>query len=152
MTAQSIRFVVVGLLAGAVNVLTRILVNQIASYEVAVALAFPVALTVAFALNRNYVFGGSRGSPAAQYLKFALINLLALAQVWLISVGLARYLFPAMGFTWHADTIAHIIGVGSPIVTSFFAYKYFVFPHARPSDVSADAGDVWPPRRQAAGS
>lgn len=143
MTAQSIRFVVVGLLAGAINVLTRILVNQVTSYEVAVFLAFPVALTVAFALNRNYVFSGSRGSPAAQYLKFALINVLALAQVWLISVGLARFLFPAMSFAWHADTVAHVIGVGSPIVTSFLAYKYFVFPqagHPMPQPMQAPSG------------
>lgn len=127
MNGRSLKYVSVGLLAALVNVVARLFFNQIVSYELAVALAFPVALTVAFALNRHYVFDGRGGDAKGQYVKFAIVNLLALSQVWIISVGLARFVFPGAGFTWHADTIAHIIGVGSPILTSYFAYKHFVF-------------------------
>lgn len=127
MNERSLKYVGVGLFAALVNVFARLLFNRFTSYEVAVALAFPVALTVAFVLNRSFVFDGESGDAKGQYLKFAIVNLLALAQVWLISVGLANIAFPAMNFTWNAETVAHIIGVGSPIFTSYFAYKYFVF-------------------------
>jgi len=127
MKGQSLKYASVGLLAALINVVARLLFNQMMSYELAVALAFPIALTVAFALNRRYVFDGHGGDAKGQYVKFAIVNLLALSQVWLISVGLARLVFPSLAFTWHADTIAHIIGVGSPVLTSYFAYKYFVF-------------------------
>jgi putative flippase GtrA len=55
------------------------------------------------------------------------VNLLALVQVWLISVGLVRLVFPAIGFIWQAETMAHAIGVVSPVITSYFAHKYYSF-------------------------
>lgn len=136
MSTQAIGFVFVGLLAGGVNVVSRILFNYVVPYEVAIVLAFPAALTVAFVLNRWLVFRATEGEASTQYAKFAMVNILALAQVWLVSVGLARVLFPLVGFTWHAETIAHAVGVASPIVTSFVAYKYFVF--ARPAGVAGE--------------
>jgi putative flippase GtrA len=137
MSQRAIGFVVVGGIAGAVNVAARILFSQAVRYEAAVALAFPVALTVAFLLNRHYVFKATDAAATAQYGKFALVNIAALLQVWLISVGLAKVLFPWFGFVWHAETIAHAIGVVSPVLTSFFAYKYFVFADG---DASKPAG------------
>lgn len=132
MSSEAIGFVLVGLFAGGVNVLARILFNSLVPYEFAIVLAFPVALTVAFVMNRRLVFRATEEEAASQYAKFAIVNILALAQVWLVSVGLARWLLPLIGFAWHADTIAHTIGVASPIVTSFVAYKYFVFTHGHP--------------------
>jgi putative flippase GtrA len=125
--SRFVRFVLVGVAAGAINILARIGLSRVFSYEIAVALAFPIALTFAFVINRRHVFDGAVGSAREQYAKFAAVNLLALVQVWAISVALARVVFPHVGLTWHAETIAHSIGVMSPIATSFFAYKYFVF-------------------------
>ena len=59
--------------------------------------------------------------------RFVLINLLALVQVWLISVGLANWIFPMVGLVWQAELIAHIVGVLSPVVTSYFGHRYFTF-------------------------
>ena len=131
MSARALGFVVVGGIAGGVNVAARAFFSQFFPYELAVMLAFPVALTVAFLLNRHYVFQATAGAPSGQYGKFALVNILALLQVWAISVGLVRLVFPSIGLVWHAELIAHTAGVLSPIATSFFAYKYFVF--ARPA-------------------
>lgn len=123
-----IGFLLVGAVAGLINVLSRIGLSLVFPYEIAVALAFPIALTFAFVANRQHVFEGAPGSASGQYVKFAAVNLLAsLGQVWLISIVLARFFFPRFGFTWHSETIAHAIGVMSPLATSFFAYKYFVF-------------------------
>ena len=64
---------------------------------------------------------------SAQYVRFTIVNLFALLQVWLLSVGLANWLFPKLGFTWHAELIAHTIGVLSPVVTSYYGHKLFTF-------------------------
>ena len=59
-----------------------------------------------------FVFGASGRSVASEAWRFTLVNLVSMALVWLISVGLARVIaFPAIGFTWYADDIAHFIGV-----------------------------------------
>ncbi|MFL6796340.1 MAG: GtrA family protein [Xanthobacteraceae bacterium] len=122
-----VRFLLVGGVAAALNVFARILINLVTSYEVAIVLAYLVALTVAFALNRVYVFDAAEGRMTGQYLRFFIVNLVALAQVWIVSVGLARWLLPALALTWHAETIAHIIGVASPAITSYYGHKEFTF-------------------------
>jgi putative flippase GtrA len=127
MSNRAIGFVLVGVFAGCVNLAARALLNQFMSYELAVFLAYSIGLTCAFVMNRSYVFNVTSGAPLQQYLKFALVNLLALAQVWLISVLFMRLIFPSIGFYWNSALISHAIGVASPILTSFFAYKYFVF-------------------------
>jgi putative flippase GtrA len=119
-------FVLVGGLAATINIAARWLVNLFTSFEVAIVVAFFVALAVAFLLNRRLVFG-SEGSPVDQFRRFLLVNLLALAQVWLISMLIARMIFPAVGFSWNADTIAHAVGVVSPLATSYLAHKHFTF-------------------------
>lgn len=129
MPAQAIGFIMVGVISGSVNVLTRMIFNIFTSYEVAVVIAFLVALTLAFVLNRCFVFKAVDGTTKTQYIKFAATNLFVLLQVWLISVGLVRFIFPYLDFHWHGETLAHVIGVASPMATSFFAYKYFVFAH-----------------------
>lgn len=120
-------FSAIGGVAAVVNVLARIAFNQLTNYETAIVLAFPVALTTAFMLNKQFVFHNASGAVHGQYLRFTLVNLVALAQVWLVSVALARWFFPALDFDWHADTLAHAIGVASPIFSSYFAHKHFSF-------------------------
>jgi putative flippase GtrA len=63
-------------------------------------------------------------------VKFATVNVVSFAQVWLVSVGLARLLFPALTFQWHADSVAHMIGVASPLLFSYYAHKHFTFRRA----------------------
>jgi putative flippase GtrA len=58
---------------------------------------------------------------------FTLVNLVAVAQTWIVSVWLADYLFPQMGFTWHIRDIAHAVGVGVPVLTSYVGHKKWSF-------------------------
>lgn len=127
MSRQFVLFVAIGGFAAGVNLLARIVLNTVMDFELAVVLAYPFGMTVAFLLNRKYVFDGEGGNAGGQYFRFFLVNLVALAQIWVVSVGLALWLFPAVGWTWHADTIAHGIGLASPIVTSYLAHKHFSF-------------------------
>lgn len=120
-------FIVVGGLAALVNILARIFFNSVFSYEFSIVLAFPVALTFAFFLNRIFVFDAAGGAASGQYFRFLLINLLALVQTLAISVLLAGWAFPAIGFDWNARTIAHAVGVAVPIFTSYLGHKHFSF-------------------------
>lgn len=129
---EFLAFVVIGGFAAAVNFVTRIVIDWWTSFEVAVVLSYLVAMTTAFVLNRLYVFNAADGPWRRQYGRFALVNLVALVQVFLISVGLERYLFPALGFTWHADEIAHAIGLASPILTSYWGHKKYSFAATAP--------------------
>jgi putative flippase GtrA len=84
-------------------------------------------MTVAYLLNKQLVFDASGRGVTTEYLRFALVNLFAVAQVWIVSVGLARLLFPAIGFAWRAETVGHVIGVMVPVFTSYLGHQHFSF-------------------------
>jgi putative flippase GtrA len=125
--ARFLRFLVTGGLAAGVNIVSRILFDRAVVYEIAVVLAYLVGMTTAFILARLFVFDGRAGDARGQYMRFALVNVLAFAQVWIVSVGLDRYIFPAIGWTWQAATLAHAIGVVSPVAASYFGHRKFSF-------------------------
>jgi putative flippase GtrA len=135
---QFVLFAVVGGFAALVNIVARLLFNLVTSFEVAVVLAFPVALTTAFVLNRHFVFNRGEGNAGSQYWRFVLVNLVALAQVFMVSVLLARVLLPLAGWTWHRETVAHVVGVLSPILTSYVFHKSFTFAPRNPSAPAED--------------
>lgn len=125
--ARFVRFLVTGGIAASVNVASRWLFGFAFVYEIAICLAYLVGMTTAFVLARMFVFDPGTGTARAQYIRFALVNVVAFVQVWIVSVVLTRFLFPAIGFTWQAETIAHMIGVVSPVATSYVAHKKFSF-------------------------
>ena len=120
-------FVVAGGTAALVNILSRIALNWVMPYEIAIIVAYLCGMTTAYLLNRHFVFAASGRGVASEYTRFALVNLAAVAQVWIVSVALARLAFPAIGFTWHAETVAHVIGVAIPVFTSYLGHKHFSF-------------------------
>lgn len=121
------RFLLTGGVAAGVNVASRWLFSHAVSYEVAIVLAYLVGMATAYLLSRAFVFARSGRTVADEAARFALVNVVALAQVWLVSVGLARLVFPAVGFVWHAEDIAHLVGVAIPAVTSYFGHRHFSF-------------------------
>lgn len=124
------RFLAVGIVAAIVNLASRVALSEIVFYEVAIVLAFVLGLTTAFLLNRRYVFFDAGNDRGRQYVRFTLVNLAALAQVWVISVAFARVILPAISWDWHPEFVAHAIGVGSPVLTSYYAHKWFTFRSA----------------------
>jgi len=129
-----LRFVLCGGISALFNILARVGFSQIMIYEAAVVLAYLVGMTIAYLLMKLFVFQPSQRSVSAEYTRFGIINLISLLQVYAVSVGCVRWLFPALGFTWHAETVAHVIGVASPIVTSYVGHKYFTFDRKRPPE------------------
>jgi putative flippase GtrA len=120
-------FVVVGGFAAVVNIVSRVAFNLAMPYEAAIVVAYACGMTTAYVLNRKFVFAASGRRPIDEYARFTLVNLVAVAQVWIVSVTLARLAFPAIGFAWHAETSAHVIGVLVPVVTSYLGHKHFSF-------------------------
>lgn len=126
-----IRFVLTSGVAAAANIGSSILFRIVMPYQAAITLAYIVGMTTAFILARLLVFD-ARTSPAhGQYMRFAAVNAIAFVQVWLVSVGLAFIIFPWLNVTWHAETLAHVIGVMSPIASSYFGHKHFSFKATR---------------------
>ena len=109
------------------NLLTRWLLSHVLLYEVAVALAYVVGMTIAFMLARRFVFAPGGGTWLAQYRRFAAVNVVSLLIVLVVSAGLLRLVLPALDWTWHAEEVAHFLGVASPIVVSYFAHKHYSF-------------------------
>ena len=124
---QFLAFVLVGGFAAVVNVAARAVLNRFMSYDLAILLAYLCGMATAYLLNRRFVFQASGRSVHSELWRFTLVNLLAAAQVWVVSVGLARWLMPLVGFHWHAETVAHVIGVMAPVFTSYLAHKHFSF-------------------------
>ena len=120
-------FLFAGGTAALVNILSRIAFNWLMPYEVAIVVAYLCGMTTAYLLNKHFVFASSGRGVASEYTRFALVNLAAVAQVWIVSVGLARLVFPAISFIWHAETVAHVIGVTIPVFTSYLGHKHFSF-------------------------
>lgn len=96
-------------------------------FEIAVVLAYIIGMIVAYVLARAFVFTASGRGVWSESKRFAIVNLVALCIVWIVSVALARLIFPAIGFTWYADTVAHVIGVLTPAVTSYFGHLHYTF-------------------------
>lgn len=124
---QFARFLIAGGLAALVNIASRLLFSLAAPFEWAVVLAYLIGMATAYVLNRMFVFEPTGRAATSEIMWFVLVNLVALALVFGISVGLSRLVFPALGFTWHAETVAHVIGVLAPAVTSYFGHKHFSF-------------------------
>jgi putative flippase GtrA len=120
-------FLVTGGVAAVVNVVSRWLLDFVVIYEVAVTLAYLCGMITAFALARMFVFKSADGSMHGQFVRFALVNGVAFAQVFFVSEMLARLIFPTIGFTWQAATVAHVIGVASPVASSYVLHKRYSF-------------------------
>lgn len=122
-----LKFLLVSGVAAAANIGSRIVFNVWMGYVPAILLAFCVGLTTAFVLNRLFVFKETVNPLHHQAFWFTLVNLAAVAQTLAVSLLLARWAFPTIGFHWHEETVAHAIGVAVPVLTSFAGHKHLSF-------------------------
>ncbi len=127
LSVRFIKFLIAGGIAALINISSRILLNYYLPYSVSIVAAYIIGMTTAYILNRWLVFGASVKGQSYELIMFTLVNLLAVGQTLAISLLLAYYALPALGVTWQARTIAHIIGVIVPVFTSFVGHKYWSF-------------------------
>jgi putative flippase GtrA len=126
-SARFARFLITGGIAAAVNIASRLVFSQFLSYGLAILAAYVCGMITAWLLARWLVFERSQSHWGRELARFALVNVAGAAQVWLVSEALVRFLFPGIGFTFHADLFAHIVGVASPVLTSYVAHRKFTF-------------------------
>lgn len=125
---QFARFLLCGGLAAAVNIGMRWLLSHWLAYTLAIVLAFGFGLLTGYVLFKFAVFDSAGTKRIPQEAGwYVLVNVLALAQTLGISLLLARWLFPCLGMTLYAEDVAHVIGVGLPVITSFFLHKHLTF-------------------------
>jgi len=127
MSRQFVVFLVTGGTAAAVNFGSRIVYNQWLPFSSAVILAYLTGMVTAFVLAKMFVFKESTQSTQRAVLFFTLVNVVAVLQTWLISMGLAFYLLPALGVTQFVKEIAHAVGVVVPVFTSYLGHKRWSF-------------------------
>lgn len=124
---EFVRFLLVGGFSALVNIVSRFLLSRAMPFEIAVPVAYVIGMATAFALMRRFVFGASGRKAHDEFVRFAIVNLVAVVQVWIVSVGLVRFVFPMFSFAWHPEDIAHIVGVSVPVASSYFGHRHFSF-------------------------
>lgn len=124
---QFLKFLVVGGLAAMVNFSSRHLYSLYVNFPVAVAFAYFTGMIVAYVLSKFFVFHGSKQSLQSSLLLFTLVNLIALLQTFLITMIFAYVIFPYTGFVLHSQSVAHAIGICSPVFTSYLGHKHLTF-------------------------
>ena len=127
-----IRFLLAGGLAAVVNFGSRFFYNLFVDFSTAVVLAFITGLTTGYLLNKRYVFTSSANSVVQEVSWFVIINLLALAQTWGLSVYLVQLLpqyiaTDTPGRVATVAAVAHAAGILLPVFTSYIGHKYLTF-------------------------
>lgn len=120
------RFLGVGGVAAAANLVSRYFLDLIVPFEAAVVLAYMVGMLVGFVLFRKTLFKGY-AVDARLIMRFIWVNLFGATLAWAISSILARHALPLIGWTWHPFELAHLCGVAAPAITSFFLHKHYTF-------------------------
>jgi putative flippase GtrA len=127
MSRQFFIFLLTGGTAAAINFGSRILYSQWLGFSTAVILAYITGMITAFVLAKMLVFKDSEQSVQRSAMFFVLVNVVAAAQTWAISIGLAFYVLPAWGVQHFVDEIAHAVGVAVPVFTSYLGHKRWSF-------------------------
>ena len=124
---QFLGFLLTGGFAAAVNFGSRIVYNHAMSFSSAVICAYITGMVTAFVLNKLFVFRDSRQATHHAAGWFILVNLVAVAQTWAISMLLLHWMLPWLGVTAYTREIAHAVGVVVPVFTSYLGHKHLSF-------------------------
>ncbi|WP_158767328.1 GtrA family protein [Terricaulis silvestris] len=133
LSGEILRFVGVGAFAALVNWVSRIALSVVLPLSAAIIVAYLIGMITAYALSRKYVFQPTERGVGSELTRFALVNVVALVQVWAVTIVMAEYVLPALHVDWRPLEVAHAVGVASPIVTSYLGHRYFSFAQARKS-------------------
>lgn len=124
---QFIVFLMVGLISLIINFCSRIIYNYSFSFSTSIILAYVTGMIAAFTLGKLFVFKNSKQTLTRSIIFFILVNLVGMLQTWFFSLLLAYYVLPALDVQSHTRVIAHLLGLTSPMFTSFLGHKFFTF-------------------------
>ena len=124
---QFVRFLAAGGVALVVHWLSRFVFNLFVSFGWAIVLAYGVGMSVAFVLNKIYVFPYSERSLKAEIFFFFAVNIAAFPLVWVVAYVLGEwmlvhYLQPSL-----ALAIAHGVAITLPVFINYALHKLITF-------------------------
>ena len=121
-------FLFCGGIAALANIYSRVLFSNYLSYKVSIVLAYFIGLLVAFVLFKFIVFKKTNlHNVNKEIVKFIIVNALALIQTFFVSLVFSDYIFVWCNLNYHRYDIAHVIGVVTPVVTSYIFHSLFTF-------------------------
>lgn len=122
-----LRYLLCGAISVACNWGSRFAFSLVMPFAAAVICAYGIGMITAFLMFRTFVFPSSPTPLKRQIRGFVLVNMFGLVQTWLLSLLLAEWLLPRMGWTFHPEAVAHAAGLAAPTVTSWFGHRYLTF-------------------------
>ncbi len=120
-------FLVVGGTAAVVNWSTRILFSLWFALGPSIVLAHLAGMAVAYAAGRRLVFRSGDRRVAAEFARFGLVNVVSLAQTWVVTLALAAlggYLPLEREIV---EAAAHGAAIASTALTSYAMHRRFTF-------------------------
>lgn len=127
LSRQFLVFLLTGGTAAVINFGSRILYNHWLGFSASILLAYLTGMITAYILARLFVFRDSTQALHRSVMFFILVNLVAVLQTWLISLGMAYYFLPAIGISTYVRELAHASGVVVPVFTSYLGHKRWSF-------------------------
>ena len=124
---QFLIFVLTGGIAALSNILSRLGLSKILQFELAIIIAYLIGMFIAYILAKKFVFFNSKKSIKSSLAGFTVVNLLAIMQTWLVSIGIKAFLINFVESIFITELVAHTSGVIVPVFTSFFGHKYISF-------------------------
>ena len=129
-TKQFLGFLFVGCLAAFLHWTSRIILSNWLSFSWAVAIAYAIGMSIAFALNSYFIFPNSNKSKIKQARDFIITNICFFPVVWVSALWLNQGL-KSFGVVRYTEGISHGIAVGLPMFATFLIYKFITFEDAR---------------------
>ncbi len=127
MSRQFITFLLTGGIAAAVNFFSRIVYNCWMDFSHAIIVAYITGMITAYLLAKQFVFKDSKVKLHRSAFLFTIVNLLAVAQTWLVSMFMAYYALEWLNVHLLRHEIAHGFGVAIPVFTSYLGHKHWSF-------------------------
>jgi putative flippase GtrA len=128
-----LKFLLAGGLAALANFASRLAVQPFVGFKGAVVAAFFVGLTVAYVLNRAFVFPASGKSVRREVTWFFIFNLIAFPVILGGSVALRDHLFGRFLPESLAEAAAHGCAILIPVVFNFAAHRLVTFARSKPA-------------------
>ena len=127
LSRQFLKFLGTGGTAAAVNFSSRFAYNAVVPFPVAVTLAYLSGMVTGFVLAKLFVFRQASRPFAYSALLFGIVNLIAFAQTFSVSLVLAYEVLPAFGLKHNVKALANLVGIIIPVFSSFIGHKYLTF-------------------------
>jgi putative flippase GtrA len=124
---QFVFFLLTGGVAAAINFVSRVFYSHWFNFSLSIVIAYITGMIAAFVLARIFVFTESKHSLQRSALFFVLVNVVSICQTWVVSIALAFYFLPMVGWKFFVPEISHAVGIIVPVFSSYIGHKHWTF-------------------------